>query len=251
MKRGRPPKDRDIVLDRPPFVGRCRALLIPTLPGHERRTAPSTPRGSHPRRGTRDTRRGRAPAVLCVRADRPARSARSPRRGGCGERRRAYNMLNHIYYTLIPELRKYDFEVFLHGEKPRTQIINEFKKAKNPILFGTTSFWEGVDIQGENLSNVIIVKLPFLVPTDPIVAAISKKIEEEGKNSFSDFQLPEAIIKFKQGLGRLIRTKNDKGNIFILDNRILKKSYGSFFINSIPAKKSIKMLRKKEIIGLL
>lgn len=163
----------------------------------------------------------------------------------------AYTMLNHIYYSLVPKLRKYDFEIFLHGEKPRTQIINEFKKAKNPILFGTTSFWEGVDIQGENLSNVIIVKLPFLVPTDPIIAAISKKIEEEGKNSFSDFQLPEAIIKFKQGLGRLIRTKNDKGNIFILDNRILKKSYGSFFINSIPTKKSIKILKKEEIIELI
>ncbi len=161
----------------------------------------------------------------------------------------SYTMLNQVYYAIKNKLKKYDFDIFLHGEKPRTQIINEFKKSAQPILFGTTSFWEGVDVQGENLSNVIIVKLPFLVPTDPIVAAISKKIEENDGNSFTDFQLPEAVIKFKQGIGRLIRTKNDKGNIFILDNRVIKKYYGSYFIKSIPIKtKNIKILRKDDII---
>mgnify|MGYP000272682379 CR=1 FL=1 len=135
-----------------------------------------------------------------------------------------------------------NFEIFLHGEKPRSQLIKEFKEAKNPVLFGTTSFWEGVDVQGENLSNVIITKLPFLVPTDPIVSAISKKIEEDGGNSFSDFQLPEAIIKFKQGVGRLIRKKTDRGNVFILDSRIIKKRYGSAFIKALPSQKNIKIL---------
>lgn len=159
----------------------------------------------------------------------------------------SYSMLNQVYYSIRNRLIKENFEIFLHGEKPRTQLINEFKKAKKPVLFGTTSFWEGVDVQGENLSNVIIVKLPFLVPTDPIVSAISKKIEEEGGNSFIDFQLPEALIKFKQGIGRLIRNKTDHGNIFILDNRIIKKSYGALFINAIPTK-NLKILTKEEII---
>ncbi|MDC7956313.1 ATP-dependent DNA helicase, partial [Fusobacterium simiae] len=146
----------------------------------------------------------------------------------------SYTMLNQIYYSISKKLIDKGFEVFLHGDKPRSQLIKEFKEAKNPILFGTTSFWEGVDVQGENLSNVIITKLPFLVPTDPVVSAISKKIEEDGGNSFTDFQLPEAIIKFKQGVGRLIRKKTDSGNIFILDNRVLKKRYGSLFINALP-----------------
>lgn len=162
----------------------------------------------------------------------------------------SYSMLNQIYYHIRNKLLEEDFEIFLHGDKPRTQLINEFKNAKNPVLFGTTSFWEGVDVQGENLSNVIIVKLPFLVPTDPIVSAISRKIEEEGGNAFIDFQLPEALIKFKQGIGRLIRNKTDKGNIFILDNRMLKKNYGVSFINAIPTKK-LKILTKEKIIELI
>ncbi|WP_338974714.1 ATP-dependent DNA helicase [Fusobacterium vincentii] len=160
----------------------------------------------------------------------------------------SYTMLNQIYYSISKKLKDKGFEVFLHGDKPRSQLIKEFKEAENPILFGTTSFWEGVDVQGENLSNVIITKLPFLVPTDPVVSAISKKIEEDGGNSFTDFQLPEAIIKFKQGVGRLIRKKTDRGNIFILDNRILKKRYGSLFINALPSQKNIKILEKDDII---
>ena len=160
----------------------------------------------------------------------------------------SYTMLNQIYYSISKKLKDKGFEVFLHGDKPRSQIIKEFKEAENPILFGTTSFWEGVDVQGENLSNVIITKLPFLVPTDPVVSAISKKIEEDGGNSFTDFQLPEAIIKFKQGVGRLIRKKTDNGNIFILDSRILKKRYGSLFINALPSQKNIKILEKDDII---
>ena len=160
----------------------------------------------------------------------------------------SYTMLNQIYYSLVNKLKNSNFEIFLHGEKPRSQLIKEFKEAKNPVLFGTTSFWEGVDVQGENLSNVIITKLPFLVPTDPIVSAISKKIEESGGNSFSDFQLPEAIIKFKQGVGRLIRKKTDRGNVFILDSRVIKKRYGSAFIKALPSQKNIKILEKDDII---
>lgn len=162
----------------------------------------------------------------------------------------SYSTLNQIYYNIHHKLLSNGLEVFLHGTKPRSMLVKDFKEARNPILFGTTSFWEGVDVQGENLSTVIIVKLPFLVPTEPIVAAKSTKFEKEGKNSFYEYQIPEAVIKFKQGIGRLIRRKDDRGNILILDDRIIKKSYGSYFKEAIPTKK-INVLRKKEIIELI
>lgn len=162
----------------------------------------------------------------------------------------SYRELNYVYYNINNELLENGIDIFLQGEKNRTQIIKEFKESENPVLFGTTSFWEGVDVQGKSLSNVIIVKLPFLVPTDPIVASISRKLEYEGKNSFYDFQIPEAIIKFKQGIGRLIRNKTDEGNIFILDSRIINMKYGKLFLNSIPTK-NINITTRKKIIKLI
>lgn len=162
----------------------------------------------------------------------------------------SYSSLNQIYYSIINELLEEDIHVLLHGEKPRSQLIFEFKQAHNPVLFGTSSFWEGVDIQGEQLKNVIIVKLPFLVPSDPIVAAISSKFEKQKRNSFTEFQLPEAVIKFKQGVGRLIRSKEDSGNIIILDSRILKKYYGKVFLNSLPTK-NLQLLTRKQILKVI
>jgi ATP-dependent DNA helicase DinG len=102
------------------------------------------------------------------------------------------------------------------------------------VLFGTDSFWQGVDVAGEALSNVIIVRLPFAVPDTPLLAGRLDKIREEGGNPFLEYQLPLAIIKFKQGFGRLIRTKTDTGIIVILDSRILSKSYGRNFLAAIP-----------------
>ncbi|KID49590.1 ATP-dependent helicase [Fusobacterium necrophorum subsp. funduliforme B35] len=162
----------------------------------------------------------------------------------------SYSSLNQIYYSMIEELQETDIHVLLHGEKPRSQLISEFKQVKNPVLFGTSSFWEGVDIQGEQLRNIVIIKLPFLVPSDPVVSAISAKFERQKRNPFMEYQLPEAVIKFKQGIGRLIRSKEDYGNIFILDNRILKKRYGKVFLDSIPSK-NIQILAKNQILKVV
>jgi len=102
------------------------------------------------------------------------------------------------------------------------------------VLFGTDSFWQGVDVPGEKLSNVIIVRLPFAVPDQPLLAGRLEQIRELGGNPFFDYQLPSAIIKFKQGFGRLIRSRNDTGIVVILDSRVVTKSYGKKFLAAIP-----------------
>lgn len=127
------------------------------------------------------------------------------------------------------------FTLLVQGEgKNRTAMLNEFREDLTSVIFGTSSFWMGVDVPGESLSNVIITKLPFAVPTHPLIQARAEKIEEGGKSSFMHYQLPEAVLKFKQGTGRLIRSKQDSGIIVVLDSRIINKNYGRMFLNSIP-----------------
>jgi ATP-dependent DNA helicase DinG len=140
----------------------------------------------------------------------------------------------------VKERTKFFFEennikLLVQGEDVnRSNMIKIFKEDTNSVIFGTTSFWMGVDVPGETLSNVIITKLPFSVPTEPIIEARLDKIQENGKNSFMEYSLPEAVLKFKQGIGRLIRSKKDSGILVILDNRIITKRYGKAFLDSIP-----------------
>ena len=116
----------------------------------------------------------------------------------------------------------------------KTRLLEEFRNTPNAVLFATSSFWQGVDVKGDSLSAVIIDKLPFQVPSDPLVSARMAKIEGDGGNAFSDYQVPHAVLRLKQGLGRLIRSKADRGILAILDNRLTSKPYGKLFLASLP-----------------
>ena len=117
---------------------------------------------------------------------------------------------------------------------PRAQLVERFAESGRGILLGTTSFWEGVDVPGQPLRGLIIPKLPFKVPSEPVTAARIEAIEQEGGNSFIQYMLPHAAIRMKQGFGRLIRSREDHGVVLVLDGRIAKKSYGRYFIDSLP-----------------
>jgi len=155
----------------------------------------------------------------------------------------SYQMLKNFAKQLADWLDENNIELLQQGAGlDRTSLLKRFKKDQRSVLFGTDSFWQGVDVAGEALSNVIIVRLPFAVPDTPLLAGRLDKIREEGGNPFLEYQLPLAIIKFKQGFGRLIRTKTDTGIVVILDSRVLSKSYGQKFLAAIPKCKT-------EIIG--
>ncbi|WP_426709222.1 helicase C-terminal domain-containing protein [Cetobacterium sp. SF1] len=159
----------------------------------------------------------------------------------------SYSALNYMYYMIRDELEENGMELYVQGMAPRTQLVNMYKDGRNPVLFGTDSFWEGVDIKGEQLSSVIIVKLPFKVPSDPVTEAIIENYTKQNKNAFIEYQIPESVIKFKQGIGRLIRSKSDRGIITVLDTRVINKKYGKYFIDAIPTK-NIKIQIRKEIL---
>jgi ATP-dependent DNA helicase DinG len=127
-----------------------------------------------------------------------------------------------------------DHPVFVQGEAPRTELLDRFRASGNAVLLGTGSFWEGVDVRGQALSCVIIDKLPFAAPDDPVLQARLRRMEEENRNPFMEYQVPEAVIALRQGIGRLIRDANDWGVLMICDPRILTKSYGRIFRNSLP-----------------
>jgi len=155
----------------------------------------------------------------------------------------SYAQMNEIYERLLGVI---EFPLLKQGDAPKSALLDEFRLTPNAVLFGTSSFWQGVDVQGEQLSCVIIDRLPFAVPSDPVVAARVKAIDRAGGNAFSDYQVPSAVITLKQGFGRLIRSLNDRGLLALLDNRILKKSYGRVFVESLPNYARTTDLRKVE-----
>jgi ATP-dependent DNA helicase DinG len=153
----------------------------------------------------------------------------------------SYDNLNSAKNQLTPTCRELGLNIYFQGQKSNAEILKNFNKDVDSVLLATYSFWEGVDVPGESLRLLIIFKLPFSVPTDPVRAAKKEYLESLGRNSFLEMSLPEAVIRLKQGFGRLMRRSDDGGVVLVLDSRIVTKSYGSEFLNSLPpAKKSIK-----------
>ena len=144
----------------------------------------------------------------------------------------SYSQMKDLYErvrTRVP------YPVLIQGSSPRSALLEKFRNTKGAVLFATSSFWQGVDVRGEQLSCVIVDRLPFAVPSDPIVAARVTALQEDGRNPFAEYQVPEAVLALKQGFGRLIRARTDRGVLAILDNRIQRMQYGKIFIESLPA----------------
>ncbi|APW62480.1 ATP-dependent DNA helicase [Paludisphaera borealis] len=147
----------------------------------------------------------------------------------------SYRMLDAAARALTPWLAKRNIALFAQSDgMPRSKMVEAFKADVDSVIFGADSFWQGVDVPGESLSNVIIVRLPFSVPSHPLLEARLEEIRRRGGNPFVEYQIPEAVIKLKQGFGRLIRTRTDQGIVAILDPRVLTKPYGKTFLNSLP-----------------
>jgi ATP-dependent DNA helicase DinG len=139
-----------------------------------------------------------------------------------------------------------EYPLLMQGESTRTELLDRFRKHGNAVLVGSQSFWEGVDVRGEALSAVIIDKLPFAPPDDPVLSARIDKMNEEGKNAFMEYQLPYSVITLKQGAGRLIRDEKDRGVLVICDPRLISKPYGKRIWQSLPPFKRTKVLADVE-----
>ena len=144
----------------------------------------------------------------------------------------SYAQMRELHDRLLAQL---PYPLLMQGSAPRHVLLQQFRETPNAVLFGTSSFWQGIDVQGEQLSCVIIDKLPFAVPTDPIMKARTDAITAAGGNAFNDLQVPQAVIALKQGFGRLIRSLNDRGVLMLLDPRIRTTRYGATFLDSLPA----------------
>jgi ATP-dependent DNA helicase DinG len=146
----------------------------------------------------------------------------------------SYTLLETVYKNIYGELESEGILTLKQGAFPRGRLLDKFRIEDNSVLFATDSFWEGVDVPGDALKLVIISRLPFRVPTEPIIEARVEYMESQGLNSFMDYSVPVAVLKFKQGFGRLIRTRTDKGAVLVLDKRVISKFYGKFFLKSLP-----------------
>jgi ATP-dependent DNA helicase DinG len=152
--------------------------------------------------------------------------------------------MNEVYNLLVDCL---PWRVLRQGDLPRQKLLEVFREDLHSVLFATASFWEGVDVQGEALACVILVKLPFAVPDDPVTGAMVKAIENSGRNAFTSYTLPEAVLRLKQGFGRLIRTQHDRGLVAILDLRIRTKWYGRWFLSALPRCCEISSLEEVDV----
>lgn len=147
----------------------------------------------------------------------------------------SYRTLGAMTEKLRPYFVQKRIQLYSQADRvPRHQLLEDFKNDINSVLFGTDSFWQGIDVPGESLSNVIITRLPFQVPDHPLIEAKLEKIKSEGGDPFREYSLPEAILKFRQGIGRLIRSQTDQGIVAILDNRVITKPYGKAFLAILP-----------------
>ena len=158
----------------------------------------------------------------------------------------SYSLLDNLYLKLEPRITQLGYTCLKQGTDNRHSLLETFKKDKTSVLFATDSFWEGIDVKGDALECVILTRLPFKVPTEPIIEARAEAIEKSGGDSFYDYSLPMAVIKFKQGFGRLIRSRNDRGVVIIFDSRVVTKRYGHIFLQSLPDVKFIK--DKREVV---
>ncbi|MCM2359853.1 MAG: helicase [Geobacteraceae bacterium] len=147
----------------------------------------------------------------------------------------SYELLGRVFNRLAEPLKRLGLTPLRQGEENRHLLLSRFRKEKNAVLFGTDSFWEGVDVKGRALELVVIARLPFRVPTEPILEARAEHIQACGGDPFMEYTVPQAVIKFKQGFGRLIRSRDDRGAVLILDSRVLSKNYGRSFLRSLPA----------------
>ncbi|MDO8142833.1 MAG: helicase C-terminal domain-containing protein [Candidatus Brocadiales bacterium] len=158
----------------------------------------------------------------------------------------SYNLLDNLYRKLEPQITKLGYTCLKQGMDNRHNLLETFKKDKTSVLFATDSFWEGIDVKGDALECVILTRLPFKVPTEPIIEARTEAIERAGGDAFYNYSVPMAVIKFKQGFGRLIRSRDDRGVVIIFDSRVATKRYGQIFLQSLPDARCIK--NKKEVV---
>jgi len=159
----------------------------------------------------------------------------------------SFGMLESVYDRVAPVLAEHGIRAVRQGSRPRHVLLDEFRRDISSVLFGTDSFWTGVDVEGDSLQCVIITRLPFRVPTEPVQAARAELIRQRGGNPFLDYTVPQAVIKFRQGFGRLIRRKTDRGAVLVFDTRIIDKYYGRLFLESLPPARLVKGSRSDVI----